>query len=162
MILPSVDTSIGLLTLHVIQPENGIELSKSLELVAHTHHLDRVGDLSLDVACRVNLLYRHIRGDLLTLGGMKSVLLFKLTADVLAPVEVVFIRDNRTVRSYPECNDVDMVSINVLVLHNNVRHIPEPHLLHIFMCYLGILPLGQHVIGMWVEGYVHHCLLCPR
>ena len=99
VIFASVDLAVGLLALHVVEPENGVELSHSPESVAHTNHLDRVGDLSLDVACRVNLLYRHIRGDLLTLGGMKSILLFKLTADVLALVEVVLVGDNRAVGS---------------------------------------------------------------
>ena len=93
---------------------------------------------------------------------MKTVLLFKLSADVLALIEVVFIRDNRTVRPDPECYNMDMVTVNVFVLHYKVRHITEPHFLHILVGELGILSLTQPVVGVRIERYVHHCLLCSR
>jgi len=44
----------------------------------------------------------------------------------------------------------DMMPVDVLVFHDKVWHIPEPHLFHIFMGKPGILPFAQFVIGVWV------------
>ena len=56
MIFPAVYPTVGFLTPYIIYGEDCVVFAKSLELVAHTHHLDCVGDLSLDVAIGINLL----------------------------------------------------------------------------------------------------------
>ena len=51
-----------------------------------------------------------------------------------------------------------MVPVDIFMFHDKIWHIPETHLLHIFMGKPGIQPFAQSVVGVWIQGYVHHSL----
>ena len=53
---------------------------------------------------------------------------------------------------------MDMMTVEVLMFHNDVGHFGKPHLLHILMCNLNILCFAEPVVGMRVQRNVHHCL----
>lgn len=84
----------------------------------------------------------HIGSDFLTLRRSQPVFLFKLTAYVLALIEVVAVGYAGTVRAHTQSHYVYVVAVYVLMLHYYVWHIAEPHLLHILVGELGIFPLA--------------------
>ena len=91
---------------------------------------------------------------------MQPVLAFNLSGYLLAAVVIVFRIDRRAVGSDTQGYYMYMVPVDVLVFHYKVRHFGKPHLLHILMGNLNILCLTEPVVGMRVEGYVHHSFLC--
>lgn len=52
-----------------------------------------------------------------------------------------------------------VVAVNVFVFYYYVRHLGKSHLLHILVGELRVLHLAQKVVGMGVEGDVHHRFL---
>mgnify|MGYP000952947980 CR=1 FL=1 len=148
--------AVGLLTPYIIQSEYGVILADGLELIAHTHHFDSVGNLPLDVAGRVDFPDGHIGSDSLTLGGVKVILLLQLPAYILAAVEVVSVGYCLAVSPHTEGYYMDMVPVDVHVFENQIRHISQTHFLHILVGQCRIVGVAQTVVGMRIEGNVHH------
>ena len=156
MIFPSVDPAVRLLTPYIIQTEYGVILSYGLEPVSHTHHFDSVCNLPLDVAGRIDFPDGHIGSDSLTLGGVKVILPLQLPANILTPVEIVSVGNSLAVSPHTEGDYMDMVPVDVHVFENQIRHISQTHFLHIFVGQCRIVGVVQSVVGMRIEGNVHH------
>ena len=90
---------------------------------------------------------------------MQSVLPFQFSGYLLAPIEVVTGVNAFAVLVHPYRHDMQMVTVDVLMLENKVRLITEAHLLQILPCDVLKLRVSQHVIGMRVKRDMHHRLL---
>lgn len=57
-----------------------------------------------------------------------------------------------------------MVAVYVLVLHNKIRHFGKAHFLHVLVGEAREIGIAQPVIGVRIQGYVHHGLFgaCRR
>ena len=184
MILASVDTSVGSVTPYVVKSEYGVVLAHALEFIAHTYHLDRIGNLSLDVrfapfsaalgiigassillslarevAIWINLGNWCVWRDFLSLCFMKIVLFFKFGRDFLtAPVEEILIQPFAFLVDIYR-HDMYVVAVNILMLIDDVWLFAEAEFIKILAGeYLKIL-VGKSVIRMRIERDMQYRLL---
>ena len=105
---------------------------------------------------------RIVQPGIPALRRMKSVLFFQLLADALTPaIEIVLIEPPAGF-IHIDRDDMDMVPVYVLVLVNHVRLLSVAELFQILPRDVLQFRIGQHVVGMRVEGDVHHRFLHPR
>ena len=163
MILPSAYIAPRFLHRHIIQGKEGTVFTHRLETVLGVQRLDRVPYLLLHIACRsVHLVQRCIKTTVPAFRIVKPVLLFQLTCNLLAAVEIVSGVDAPAVFVHPDRHDMQVVAVDVLVFEHKIRLVAVAHLFQILACDVLKLRVGQHILRVRVERYMHHRFLHPR
>ena len=122
--------------------------------------LHSVANLLLDIPCGyIHLLQRAFQALRFPLGRMKSVLLFKFSCDSLATMEIVPLVQTFSVLVHTDRDDVQMVSVNILVLIDHIGLVAVTEFLQIFACDILKIGVGQPVIWMRIEGDMDNGLL---
>ena len=129
-------------------------------MVATYNRLDGVGNLLLHVALTgIHLAERNLGNSLPTFSRVQVVFLLQFACSPLALVEVIAGTDGLSVLLYTDGNDVHVVAVNVLVLIDHIGLTAKSNLLHVLTGNVLHVRIRQPVIGMRIEGDMHHRIL---
>ena len=96
---------------------------------------------------------------LLFLSSVEVVSLLKVTEDIeTSPFGEVGV-DTLALFIHTDGYDMQVMTVNVLVLHNDIRLVSIAHTLHILMCHFGQFLVRQPVIWMGIERNVNNWFL---
>ena len=90
---------------------------------------------------------------------MQPVFPFKLTSNLLAAVVVVLVADTFPVLIHPHRHNVQMVTVDVLVLEYKIRLVAKTELFQILAGDVLQFRIGQHILRVRVERDMHHRFL---
>lgn len=147
---------------YVVQGKQGSELTHGLEAVHLQEGFHYIGDLFFQVAfAAVHGGELPVVALLLSFCRMQTVFLFQFLGDRLAAAVLVAVVDFPAVAVYPEADDMDVSALNVLVLENQVGLVAISQFTHVFLADGRELFVGEHVVGVRIEGDVDNGLLRP-
>ena len=92
---------------------------------------------------------------------MEVVLLFQFFGDCLAAAVLVAVVDLPAGAVHPEADDMDVPALDVLVLENQIGLVAISQFTHVFFADGRELFVGEHVVGVRIEGDVDNGLLRP-
>ena len=147
---------------YVVQGKQGSELAHGLEAVHLQEGFHYIGDLFFQVA------FAAVHGGELPVVAllppfcrMQTVLLFQFFGDRLAAAVLVAVVDLPAGTVHPEANDMDVPALDVLVLENQIGLVAISQFTHVFLADGRELFVGEHVVGVRIEGDVDNGLLRP-
>ena len=145
---------------YIIQGKQGTEFAHCAETVKLDQGFDRTGDLPFDVPFgNIYRLQLPLFAFLLTFRRMQSVFLFQKFGNLLAAAVFELVGNLPSLTVDTQGNDVDMMPADVLVLEDKIGLVTVTELLHVFPADFRQLAVGQHVVGMRIEGDVYDRLL---
>lgn len=147
---------------YVVQGKQSPELAHGLETVHLQEGFHYIGDLFFQVA------FAAVHGGELPVVAllppfrrMQAVLLFQFFGDCLAAAVLVAVVDFPAGTVHSEGDDMDVPALDVLVLENQVGLVAISQFTHVFLAYGCELFVGEHVVGVRIEGDVDNGLLRP-
>ena len=160
MIFPSAHVTPRFLYRQVIEEKERTVFAHRLETVLPVQNLQGIAHLLLHIACRcVHPAQRRVKTAVSALRIVQPVFLFKLTSNLLAAVVVVLVTDTFPVLIHPHRHNVQMVTVDVLVLEYKIRLVAKTELFQILAGDVLQFDIGQHIIRVRVERDMHHRLL---
>lgn len=147
---------------YVVQGKQGSELTHGLEAVHLQEGFHYIGDLFFQVA------FAAVHGGelpvvtlFLPFRRMEVVLLFQFFGDRLAAAVLVAVVDLPAGTVHPEANDMDVPALDVFVLENQIGLVAISQFTHVFLADGRELFVGEHIVGVRIEGDVDNGLLRP-
>ena len=146
----------------VVEGKQRAKLAHRLETVHFQQGLNDVADLFLQVAlAAIHRGELPIVALLLTFRRVQPVFLFEFFGDRLAAAVLVAVVYLPALAIDPEGNNVDVPALDVFVLEDDKGLTAVSQFLHVFLADGCELFVGEHVVGVRIEGDMDHGLLCP-